>query len=86
MMSSIQALSTQIKTVDESIRTQIRTQMYPTRELYPRMPWHDVQACVTGIPARDLAAHFVQVLISLSLAYHHHTTSDGIIIGHQRVR
>jgi phosphatidylserine/phosphatidylglycerophosphate/cardiolipin synthase-like enzyme len=66
MMSSIQALSAQIQTVDESVRTKIRTQMYPTRELFPRMPWHDVHACVTGLPTRDLAAHFVQVFLFLS--------------------
>ena len=33
------------------------------RDLYPRMPWHDVQACVSGLTARDCAAHFVQVSI-----------------------
>ena len=33
------------------------------RDLYPRMPWHDVQACVSGLTARDCAAHFVQVTI-----------------------
>lgn len=33
------------------------------RDLYPRMPWHDVQASVSGLTARDCAAHFVQVLI-----------------------
>ena len=31
------------------------------RELYPRMPWHDVQASVSGLVARDIASHFVQV-------------------------
>jgi hypothetical protein len=32
------------------------------RDLYPRMPWHDVHGCLTGLPVRDLAAHFIQVL------------------------
>lgn len=32
------------------------------RDVFPRMPWHDVHGCVTGLPARDLAAHFIQVL------------------------
>jgi hypothetical protein len=32
-----------------------------TREAYPRMPWHDLQACVAGSAARDVAAHFIQV-------------------------
>ena len=35
------------------------------REVYPRMPWHDVQASVTGLVARDCASHFVQVQIAL---------------------
>lgn len=74
MMSSIQALSRKIETLDECSRTEINTRMYPTRELYPRMPWHDIQACVTGLPARDLAAHFVQVVTSLTfqLTESHH--------------
>lgn len=32
------------------------------RDLYPRMPWHDIHACVSGLPVRDIAAHFIQVL------------------------
>jgi hypothetical protein len=32
-----------------------------TRELYPRQPWHDVHAVVTGPIARDISSHFVQV-------------------------
>jgi len=31
------------------------------REIYPRMPWHDLQCAVSGLVARDVAAHFVQV-------------------------
>jgi len=32
------------------------------RDLYPRMPWHDVQAVVSGPAARDVATHFIQVI------------------------
>jgi hypothetical protein len=34
---------------------------FQIKDVYPRMPWHDVHACVVGLPVRDLAAHFVQV-------------------------
>jgi phospholipase D1/2 len=30
------------------------------REMYPRMAWHDAHARVTGGPARDISAHFIQ--------------------------
>lgn len=33
----------------------------PMREVMPRMPWHDIHACVSSMAAKDLAAHFVQV-------------------------
>jgi len=36
---------------------------YPIRELYPRTGWHDCHASVAGLAARDIAAHFVQVII-----------------------
>ena len=31
------------------------------RETYPRMPWNDVQASISGSAARDVASHIVQV-------------------------
>jgi hypothetical protein len=31
------------------------------RDMYPRQPWHDIHTKLTGIPARDIASHFVQV-------------------------
>lgn len=34
----------------------------PIRLLYPRIGWHDVHCKVVGIPARDIASHFVQVI------------------------
>jgi hypothetical protein len=40
------------------------------RELYPRMPWHDVHGCITGLPVRDLAAHFIQ-------RWNHHRVSKS---------
>ena len=33
------------------------------REYYPRMPWHDVHGCITGLPVRDLSSHFIQVVL-----------------------
>lgn len=30
------------------------------RETTPRMPWRDVGVAVHGLPARDLARHFIQ--------------------------
>ena len=32
-----------------------------TRDMFPRMPWHDIHAFVGGVVARDIASHFVQV-------------------------
>ena len=40
------------------------------RQQYPRMPWHDVHCCITGLPARDLGAHFV-------MRWNHHKKSKG---------
>jgi hypothetical protein len=40
------------------------------RDLYPRMPWHDVHGCITGLPVRDLAAHFIQ-------RWNHHRVSKS---------
>jgi ribosomal protein L32 len=31
-----------------------------SRELYPRMGWHDIQCAISGRVARDIASHFVQ--------------------------
>lgn len=31
------------------------------RELYPRLGWHDVHTKVTGLVARDISSHFIQV-------------------------
>eukprot|EP01126_Amoeba_proteus_P027510 TRINITY_DN27305_c0_g1_i6.p1 TRINITY_DN27305_c0_g1~~TRINITY_DN27305_c0_g1_i6.p1 ORF type:complete len:1244 (-),score=228.24 TRINITY_DN27305_c0_g1_i6:99-3830(-) len=30
------------------------------RQVWPRMPWQDVQLCVSGPPARDVALNFIQ--------------------------
>lgn len=32
-----------------------------SRDLHPRMPWHDIQCSISGLIARDVASHFVQV-------------------------
>jgi hypothetical protein len=42
----------------------------PIRDLYPRMPWHDVHCSVTGLAARDIAMHFIQ-------RWNHHRLSKG---------
>ncbi len=34
------------------------------------MPWHDLQACVTGTAARDVSAHFVE-------RWNHHRSAKG---------
>lgn len=45
-----------------------KSALWEKRDVYPRMPWHDVQAGVSGVAARDLAYHFIQV-ISCLLVY-----------------
>lgn len=40
------------------------------RDMYPRMPWHDLQCAVTGTVARDAASHFVQVSPHIALPTH----------------
>jgi hypothetical protein len=55
---------------------------WETRDMYPRMGWHDVQAVVSGNAARDVASHFVQVnteinFLSFIFLFF---SSDGIII------
>lgn len=37
------------------------------REFYPRMPWHDVHGCITGLPVRDLSSHFIQVITYIKI-------------------
>ena len=40
-------------------------QRLPIRETHPRMPWHDLHAAVSGVAARDVASHFIQVCKTL---------------------
>lgn len=59
--------------VDE-VQTKKRIQksnLWETRDQYPRMPWHDLQVGVSGRVARDAASHFLQ-------RWNHHrlSTSD----------
>ena len=67
--SSIEFISSQIQTAKEHYNSVVAQKKagntLEPRELYPRMPWHDVQASVTGLVARDCASHFVQVQIAL---------------------
>ncbi len=44
------------------------------RDIYPRMPWHDLQCAISGLVARDVAAHFVQVLLTTTNYYYTTTT------------
>jgi len=65
LRSSIEFITAQIQTAKEHYNSvvaqkKVSNSLEP-REIYPRMPWHDVQASVTGLVARDCAAHFVQV-------------------------
>ena len=54
------------------------------RDIYPRMPWHDLQCAISGLVARDVAAHFVQVLLLLITTtlllhyyfYYYYTTTN----------
>jgi hypothetical protein len=48
-----------------------------TRDMFPRMPWHDVQVFVGGVAARDIVSHYIQVILVItkfdmkfSLAYY----------------
>jgi phosphatidylserine/phosphatidylglycerophosphate/cardiolipin synthase-like enzyme len=38
-----------------------KSNYWETRDLYPRMAWHDCQVGVSGSIARDLTSHFIQV-------------------------
>jgi hypothetical protein len=65
--SSLQYLGTQIQTAKEMYTRHIAQKSPNTlepRETVPRMGWHDIQASVTGLVARDVASHFVQVITS----------------------
>jgi hypothetical protein len=42
-----------------------KSSYWETRDLYPRMGWHDVHAGISGRAARDVASHFIQVSIFL---------------------
>jgi hypothetical protein len=42
-----------------------KSSYWETRDLYPRMGWHDVHAGISGRAARDVASHFIQVRIFL---------------------
>jgi hypothetical protein len=45
----------------ENMSTDTNIINQPLREVIPRMPWHDVHACLSGLSVRDMACHFVQV-------------------------
>ncbi len=50
-----------VNVVIDPLKSQKSTQPPETRDLYPRMAWHDVQSAISGRAARDVASHFVQV-------------------------
>lgn len=54
-------INTHIETLKAGAINSRREANRPLREMIPRMPWHDVHASVSGVAARDLASHFVQV-------------------------
>ena len=41
-------------------RPELHDQDNADRMTTPRMPWHDIGLSVTGLPARDVARHFIQ--------------------------
>jgi hypothetical protein len=62
--SSLEFIGTQIQTAKEMYIQRVQQRAgggLEPREVYPRMPWHDVQASVSGLVARDVASHFIQV-------------------------
>jgi hypothetical protein len=62
--SSLEFIGTQIQTAKEMYIQRVQQRAgggLEPREVYPRMPWHDVQASVSGLVARDIASHFIQV-------------------------
>jgi hypothetical protein len=40
-----------------------------TRDMFPRMPWHDIQVFVGGVVARDIVSHFIQVLLLFAYSF-----------------
>lgn len=70
LYSSIDFITTQIQTAKEHYNSRVAMKSgnaLDPREVYPRMPWHDIQASVTGLVARDIASHFVQVRFKYAL-------------------
>jgi hypothetical protein len=59
-------INTHIETLKSGAVTR-REGNRPVREMIPRMPWHDIHASVSGVVARDLSAHFVQVYSNFTL-------------------
>ena len=63
------SISTVIKTASNGVSgTKIATKRanaLEPRDVHPRMPWHDIQCSVSGLVARDVASHFVQVLFKI---------------------
>lgn len=49
---------------------QLRPRRGVMRDMFPRMPWHDIQAYVGGLAARDISSHFIQ-------RWNHHRLSKG---------
>jgi hypothetical protein len=65
VLNSLQIFSDHVSGQIERKRFEQRTKNMDEqfiRDYFPRMPWHDIHACVTGLPVRDLAAHFIQVI------------------------
>lgn len=64
LAQTVDYFSTQFRVYKEQVssfqRATKKASSLEQRDLFPRMPWHDVQAAISGSAARDLAAHFVQ--------------------------
>lgn len=70
LSDQFKSYSSQATTIIKNYRDQMQTVKklkksgyWETRDLYPRIAWHDVQAVISGSAARDVASHFIQVKV-----------------------
>lgn len=62
MASSFTGAASQIKslTATQKKGKSRHGQEFEARDAFPRMPWHDLEASISGAAVRDVASHFVQ--------------------------
>lgn len=59
-----------VKNAAGEVTPQLRQRHGALRDMFPRMPWHDIHAYVGGLAARDISSHFIQ-------RWNHHRLSKG---------